>query len=212
MTDCLDLCLLAGENPPMSANLDVDPFSVLYRDIIPHTGKGGERKDFGVGNKPSSVVVSGLPWWCNDMMLERTLTRLGITGISMVRFHECPINGKSKGSVVIRFHSPLSANECVVKLKSFESGNETYGCECKHHEIGDGASPPMPIRQPPVVLSTHTPVIPAVAQPSLGQPAESLSIKDFASRKQELIRKAMQQFSDKKRGAPTASPTTKRQK
>eukprot|EP01060_Flectonema_neradi_P001158 TRINITY_DN10699_c0_g1_i1.p1 TRINITY_DN10699_c0_g1~~TRINITY_DN10699_c0_g1_i1.p1 ORF type:complete len:225 (+),score=37.33 TRINITY_DN10699_c0_g1_i1:47-676(+) len=208
--DCLDLCLLVGENLPTSANLDVDPFSVLYRDIIPHAGRTGERKDFG--NKPSSVVVSGLPWWCNDMMLERTLTKLGITGVSMVRFHECPINGKSKGSAVIRFHSPLSANECVVKLRSFQNGNETYNCECKHHEVGDGASPPMPIKQPPVILSTPTPVAAVHVPASAGQPAESLSIKDFESRKQELIRKAMQQLTEKKRGAPGASPSTKRQK
>ena len=120
----LDLCIVDGQ--AAVGSLDADPYTVLYRDIVPpsllrETSGAAFRAD---GAGPTACLVQGLPWWANDMSMEQALAALEIGDVGNIRFQEHPVSGKSKGVCLIRFHSAASAKACSERLSSF--GDE-YG-------------------------------------------------------------------------------------
>eukprot|EP01063_Lacrimia_lanifica_P017581 TRINITY_DN24630_c0_g1_i1.p1 TRINITY_DN24630_c0_g1~~TRINITY_DN24630_c0_g1_i1.p1 ORF type:complete len:283 (+),score=124.79 TRINITY_DN24630_c0_g1_i1:82-930(+) len=121
----LDLCLL--EAGAAAGATDADPFSMLYRDILPAQRAAGPRGGFvsvGEGDAPTGCVVKGFPWWVNDLDVERALQALGVSDIGSVTFQEHTVNGKSRGTVLIRFHTPAAAAKCG---EVFTTYTDQYG-------------------------------------------------------------------------------------
>ena len=124
----LDLCLIDTEDAVLHS-LDADPHSVLYRDIVPPSLLKDNSAGVGFGllgdsSQPKACFVQGLPWWVHDMDVERSLGEVGVGDVGAVRFLEHPINGRSKGTALVRFHSPAAAKACEEKYKSY---TDTYG-------------------------------------------------------------------------------------
>eukprot|EP01064_Diplonema_japonicum_P009771 TRINITY_DN17213_c0_g1_i1.p1 TRINITY_DN17213_c0_g1~~TRINITY_DN17213_c0_g1_i1.p1 ORF type:complete len:246 (+),score=49.65 TRINITY_DN17213_c0_g1_i1:39-776(+) len=207
MSDPLDLCL-EGDGLK-SSDLD-DPFSVLYRDIAPaqryvKIKAGGADLS---GGQPTACVVSGLPWWINDVELEKALAEKSISGVAMIRFYESAVNGKSKGAAFIKFHSSHSVQECV---KNFDSYTDTYGSytvivkllspEAGLAFCGTGAlplleqilNPPQPVQTVPVQPQQTTNASP-ISLTTLLQSRGTAA--DFDPKKADLIRQMQMQLSE----------------